>query len=98
MQSSLKRGVGIALTLAIVLGVGCDDARSTDKVVLREVQKSRNLKVDEAQAALKKAAQDVSSGGSDAAKAHVNAMLASAETNLAIQQMNAPKMGGEGAT
>ncbi len=98
MRKVVKRTGVVALALAsLVLGiVGCDDQRAGDKQVLKDIQESRSARLKgqdaQAQALLSQAAQV---NASAATRAHAKALLAQAQVEAAIDQMNNPKTGVE---
>jgi len=96
--------VGVAVaSLTLIAGAGfvagCDDQRAADKEVLHDIRQSRSVRSkgpEQAQAAqdlLNKAAGV--QGGSAASKSHAKSLLAQAEVEAAISQINAPVTGVE---
>jgi chromosome segregation ATPase len=86
----------VAASLAVAALAGCDDQRSADKQVLKDVRESRSLRLKgqakEAQDLLDRASQV---NASAATKAHAKSLLAQAQVEAAIQQINDPKAGVE---
>ncbi len=99
MRKVVSRTSAIALAVASLslATLGCDDQRTADKQVQQGIRDSRTARLkgdpEKAQQLLDQAAQ--TSTASKATQAHAKSLLAQAQVEAAIQQINDPKTGIE---